>query len=563
MSLTIVSQNKRVSFFYFCSLSTIYLLVKIKWFMFVKRLEVENIRSFKYFEIELSKGINVIAGANNAGKSTVLKSLYLLQESYTFRDQDLRINTPHSAIRIILDDISKKDALLFQNPSKGAPMLPTLPVAEVLFPKTLSNTNDAYYANTEVIYNDSLKELTLDQRRERYKDNFPYFPNFENKGNFIYPFFARRRGGFLSSSAKDNAYHVLDDYRNLPSKVQKVSNQRITKERFAMLCNEILGFEVGVYQGENGENRIAVHVGYSDRIPLESMGEGTANILGLITLLLTEDNKLFLLEELENDIHPLALKKLLTLIIEKSINNQFVISTHSNIILKYLGADSRSKIFFTEWDFDKTKTGEDLPTSSISEITNSPEKRLEILERLGYELFDYDLYKGYIIFEESSAEKIILELIIPQFVPELNDKIRTVASQGINDVISKLHTLSSLFMYLHRNEIYRNKAWVIVDGDAEGKKVIKELKERYATWDESHFLYFDQPYFEMYYPDRFKEEVTNVMKLKNGLAKQESKKVLLQSVLNWIDQRPEEAINEFQQSALEVILKLKTIATSF
>ena len=44
-------------------------------------------------------------------------------------------------------------------------------------------------------------------------------------------------------------------------------------------------------------------------------------------------NKLFLIEEPENDLHPKALKALLELILESSASNQFVISTHSNTLI--------------------------------------------------------------------------------------------------------------------------------------------------------------------------------------------------------------------------------------
>ena len=41
------------------------------------------------------------------------------------------------------------------------------------------------------------------------------------------------------------------------------------------------------------------------------MGEGVANIVGLLVDLCLAENKLFLIEEPENDIHPKALKGLL------------------------------------------------------------------------------------------------------------------------------------------------------------------------------------------------------------------------------------------------------------
>jgi len=63
------------------------------------------------------------------------------------------------------------------------------------------------------------------------------------------------------------------------------------------------------------------------------MGEGLANIVALLSELAVNSGKLFLIEMPENDLHPQALKALLDLILESSKRNQFIISTHSNIVV--------------------------------------------------------------------------------------------------------------------------------------------------------------------------------------------------------------------------------------
>jgi hypothetical protein len=87
----------------------------------------------------------------------------------------------------------------------------------------------------------------------------------------------------------------------------------------------------------------------------------------LIIYLATAKNKLFLIEELENDIHPEALKQLLELIIEKSDGNQFIITTHSNIVMKYLGACEETKILQVTMELNK----DGIPTSSVKDIKTS------------------------------------------------------------------------------------------------------------------------------------------------------------------------------------------------
>ena len=43
--------------------------------MWVKSIYLKEIQSYAYAYVEFSKGINVIVGENNSGKSTIIKAL--------------------------------------------------------------------------------------------------------------------------------------------------------------------------------------------------------------------------------------------------------------------------------------------------------------------------------------------------------------------------------------------------------------------------------------------------------------------------------------------------------
>jgi len=145
------------------------------------------------------------------------------------------------------------------------------------------------------------------------------------------------------------------------------------------------------------------------------MGEGVANALGLIVDLCIAKNKVFLIEEPENDIHPTALKGLLDLVAVKAATNQFIITTHSNIVVKHLGSQPESKLF----DVDMILDADGLPTASVTEVGETVEDRRTVLESLGYELHHVDLWDYWLFLEESSAEKIIRTYLIPWFAPSL------------------------------------------------------------------------------------------------------------------------------------------------
>jgi predicted ATP-dependent endonuclease of OLD family len=292
-----------------------------------------------------------------------------------------------------------------------------------------------------------------------------------------------------------------------------------------------------------------------DSIPLDAMGEGVANLLGFIVDLCIAEDKLFLVEEPENDIHPKALKGLLKLIAEKAGNNQFVITTHSNIVTKYLGAETGSKVFSVQTQFV-----ERIPTSEVEEV-DTFESRREVMEALGYELSDFGLWDSWLLLEEASAERIIKEYLIPEHVPSLQGKLRTFSARTISEVKTKFDDFNRLFVFLHLQPTYKDRAWVIVDAGHDGDEVIQKLKQTYVTsgWDESHFQQFAQPDFEKYYPASFQERADTILALTDRKVKREGKQALLDEVLAWIEESRQEAKVEFGTSASEVIEKLRAI----
>lgn len=499
--------------------------------MKITAIEIENVRSFQEVpKTDFSESINIFIGPNNAGKSTILNSIFLLQRQQILTSNDITIGQSNGKIGLYF---------------KGNHM-PYIP------------TNNQYVKYVIHLKNNQRQFGLINGGHA----GSPYVIPEEEPGNLIYPYLSKRKAvNYTDNINEKNANSVSGNFINLYSKIDRLITPQFqpANKQYVDACNNILGFEVSTLAKGNGKQAV-YFVHNLEHVPLTAMGEGVANILGLITDLCVANDRIFLIEEPENDIHPKALKALLKLIIEKSSNNQFFISTHSNIVMKYLGGVNDSKIFHVTNEMrDSMKPN--LFVSKINEISKSPEERRQALEDLGYDFFDFDLWKGWLFLEESSAEIIIRDYLIEWFVKPLKDKIRTFSAGGITSIIPKFDDFDRLFVFLHLEPIYKNKVWVVIDAGAEENIIINKMKDKYkkSGWNEDNFGQFKEHDFENYYPSEFKTRVESILNIVDKQTKRNAKKELLDEVKIWIKKDENSAKEKFKESAKEVIERLKLI----
>jgi len=373
--------------------------------------------------------------------------------------------------------------------------------------------------------------------------------------HFVVPYLAKRKVMTYSEDIRrQNLLTVSPNLAFLSSKLATVAAPGFSGHEWYMkACNDLLGFPVVAIQSDNGM-RPGVHFSDGSSQYLDQMGEGVANIAGLLAALSVSKDKLFLIEEPENDLHPQALKALLDLIMESSKVNQFVISTHSNIVLRHLGGEPDCKVY-------NIKT--EVPGESIAHLVETESSaRLEVLRDLGYTLSDFDLWGGWLILEEASAETIIREYLIPWFAPKLM-RVRTLAVNGVSNIEPAFDDFHRLVRFAHLEDAYKGSTWVRVDGDHDGRKVVQRLRERYTSWPADRFDTFTQGQFELYYPGQFSAEAKDVLAIDRKAERRESKRNLLLKVLAWIDEDHERAKEALRVSACDVIANLRTMEDTF
>jgi hypothetical protein len=492
-------------------------------------LRIVNYKSFAdSHEIDLGS-INVLIGRNNSGKSAFIHAAQLVQRGADYSPRDIRLGADYCEISYTLAD---------HLPALARPVGPVEAGALVL-------------ATVKIDPNSSPTNLatTMGQASTNYA-----FISDREPDNFIYTYLSKRKvTSFDQVVNLDKTRTVSNNLQYIVAKVDRLANPDHPKaQEYSDLCGSVLGFRVSSLASPAG-HQAGILVGGDRYIPIEDMGEGVSSLLGLITDLCVADGKLFLIEELENDIHPEGLKTMLQVISEKASNNQFIISTHSNIVLKYLGSTPDAKVFATEL----TYTPGSVPTSTIHEIGSGSQARLQVLQQLGYEFYDFDLWEGWLILEESSAEIIIRDYLIPWFAPQLS-RVRTVAAGGTSKIEPLFEDFYRLFLFTHLQPQYQGRSWVIADSDESGRAVIQRLASKYTSWPSEHFRTWTEADFERYYPARFSAEISTALS-KTGQEKRIAKEALLFDVKRFCLEHGDEARSDFETSAAEIISVLQEI----
>ncbi|MFC0097483.1 ATP-dependent endonuclease [Micromonospora marina] len=489
-------------------------------------VSIKNFRSIvDSGEIPLGP-VTLLVGRNNSGKSTIIRALYLSQEGAPQEEGDVRVGSSEFEIDLKVGEWSRISRVMGYSPIDPGSTVRLI-------------GKDREQVRARLVEGDKPQPARLAGNVE---------PN-----NAIYPVLAtRRQSRYEEQVRRDSAITVSPTDSNLVSRVMTLATSEIPEARaFRTACRDVLGVNLNILTGEHGQQRLGVQIDRFTEIPLSAMGAGITSALNLLLSLSSSQNKLFLIEEPESDLHPQALKALLDLVVSAARTNQFVISTHSSIVLAKLGAVPGAVVVHSKSDGK-------VPPISTYDVVSSPAARLSVMQDLGYELADLDLGEGWLIFEESSAERLAREFLIPWFAPRLL-RLRTLAATGTSRLEPIMQDYLELFLFAHLEPMYRGRAWVIADGDESGISVIEKLKLKFSGWPSDRFINFDRPDFELYYPSLFKDDVDRALLETDRRRRREAKRLLLNKVLAWIAEDELAAREAFSQSAGEVIDKLQAI----
>jgi hypothetical protein len=486
-------------------------------------VRVANYRSIADTGVVPLGPVTILIGKNNTGKSAFLRSIFLVQEGAPWDVSDLRLRSPSGSVDCSFDQSAPTK--LLQPFSDGI-----LPAESVL---------NCHFGPGGVGANLLVGEQSY---------GVGLFTNARPE-HYIVPVLARRRAeryDDLVNAQYGKLVQVSD--RGLTSRILAfTSADHPEAKAYRQLLTRLFGFSIATFLVDNGQQP-GIAVSSSEGLLLEKMGDGVSGALRIVTELADSVDKLFLLEEPENDLHPDALRALLEFVVASIPANQFIVSTHSDFVLRHLGSVEGAMVY-------ETSTTTDLIPTTAIEPVQSRESRLRVLADLGY---DPELPAGWLLFEESTAERVCRQVLIPHFAPGLA-VAQTVGGRGASKVVALFEDLHRLVLFALLSERYRRKAWVLVDNDTAGTQVVEKLRNSFSDWPADNFGQFDKASFEEYYPSRFDEDRARLLVERDWRRAQEIKGKLAEDLCQWVESDPHGALPELEQSAAGAISQLRRV----
>lgn len=386
----------------------------------ITRIHIQNYRTFKNLNFDPQKGLNIIVGNNEAGKSTLLEAITLvLNGRLNGRWIGEELN-PYCFNMDIVNDY-------FNAISRGGNVAPPNILIEIYFakddePQRLRGKNNYFHEDCPGI----TLSIELDPEYTDYlntylrSDHPPVLPTEYYKivwrgfdGNPL-----NKRPIELRTSIIDGrtirstrgidvqTRQMLSDYidenesvdlsaayrqarHKLTEDILSKVNTRI-KEDTQTIHNRNLGLQMDQSSSSSWEYNIVPHI---DTVPFSMAGQGQQVLMKIALALKASEEKsnFIIIEEPENHLSHTSLTKIVKLIETLSSGRQTFIATHSSYVLNRLGLDRLILLH----DGQKAKF-EDLSTDTIDYFK----------KQSGYDTLRLVLARKLVIVEGPSDEML-------------------------------------------------------------------------------------------------------------------------------------------------------------
>ncbi|WP_139032223.1 AAA family ATPase [Mesorhizobium amorphae] len=341
--------------------------------MRIDRFQLSNYSSFSDTgPVDLKPGINIIVGENNAGKSAILRSLFQLGNSphrspREFRPE--RLGYSHLELDVSIGGEDIKSSWLKHLSSvyweiASADVSSAQRMMDEFLSSPSNNLKIQKQGNAQPIWNLPFKfKPNSTETRVLFGTNsgrISYIPGRISADNthdlvnsvwqdYVFMFDAQRFGLGRSEFGYPDRLNSSAD--NLPAVLNRIQGERAAVfARLVAHIREIFSTIRNLSVRPTEQNDLEILVWPIDEqehpelsVGLNNSGTGVAQAIAILTVAMTLDEAVIIIDEISSFLHPAAAKTLLRILQTNYPQHQYIISTHSPEVLS---ASSPSTVHF-------------------------------------------------------------------------------------------------------------------------------------------------------------------------------------------------------------------------
>lgn len=450
--------------------------------MAISKIKICNLKGFKgLFTLELNKGLNILVGNNETGKSTILEAIHLaLTGLYGGK-------YIHNELSQYLFNNEVVEEYL-QSVNDGSPIEPPCVLIEIYFdgsinPEFEGNLNTDHASKVEGLqfkiayndkYNDEYQEVVNTKQLsslpiEYYEASWTSFSrqpitvrSIPIKSAMIDSSNYRYQNGsdvYISRIVKDllspeEITSVAQAHRNMrdgfvSDEAIKAINERISKESTIIDGKVSISVDLGTKNA--WENSLVTQI---DEIPFGYIGKGAQCVVKTelaLTHKRAQDASIILLEEPESHLSYSKLNQLIAAIEGKYSDKQIIISTHNSFVANKLNLNNIVLL-----DNHETVKIKDLASADFF-------KKIA-----GYDTLRLMLCKKALLVEGDSDELVVQKAYMQQNAGRL----------PIQDGLDVISVGTSFLRFLEIANCLKRPTAVLTDNDGD----VEALKKKYADY---------------------------------------------------------------------------------